>query len=134
MGTHFFLIMTNGIKYSLQLLMPEWKEKRLVIIKRDSKQCTKCGTTKYLQVHHKKYIENKMAWEVPDDYLITLCRDCHKKAHGISNKPSLKIKPKVKKVSKKQIKGKNTYLSKELKKLSKRDKAIQKRYNSREAG
>lgn len=36
-----------------------------------------------LQVHHKKYINGKMAWEYSWSDLITLCNACHKKEHGM---------------------------------------------------
>ena len=36
---------------------------------------------KGLNVHHKYYIKGKAPWEYEDDALITLCEDCHKKAH-----------------------------------------------------
>lgn len=34
-----------------------------------------------LQVHHKKYIQNRMLWEYEDNDLITLCESCHRKEH-----------------------------------------------------
>jgi hypothetical protein len=34
-----------------------------------------------LNVHHKVYRENKLAWEYPDSDLITLCWSCHEKMH-----------------------------------------------------
>ena len=36
---------------------------------------------KGLNVHHKYYIKDKAPWEYEDDALITLCEDCHQKAH-----------------------------------------------------
>lgn len=36
---------------------------------------------KGLNVHHRYYIKGKAPWEYEDDALITLCEDCHKKAH-----------------------------------------------------
>lgn len=39
-----------------------------------------------LDIHHKFYKENHLAWEYDNSNLITLCRDCHEKehaAHGI---------------------------------------------------
>lgn len=37
--------------------------------------------TPILQVHHKKYIEGKHAWEYDDSDLVTLCKDCHNVVH-----------------------------------------------------
>lgn len=34
-----------------------------------------------LNVHHKYYIKDKMAWEYDGEALISLCYDCHKKVH-----------------------------------------------------
>lgn len=36
---------------------------------------------KGLNVHHKYYVKGKSPWEYSDEALITLCEDCHKKAH-----------------------------------------------------
>lgn len=36
---------------------------------------------KNLHVHHKYYQEGKMAWEYPDEALVTLCWFCHDKLH-----------------------------------------------------
>jgi hypothetical protein len=69
------------VKYSEQLQRPEWRAKRLRILKRDGGRCTKCKTKKSLHVHHLKYISGKMAWEVPDDYLVVLCAKHHEEAH-----------------------------------------------------
>ncbi len=34
-----------------------------------------------LNIHHKYYIENRLAWEYKDDVLITLCSECHQIEH-----------------------------------------------------
>lgn len=64
-----------------------WKEKREKILKRDGYKCRWCGSIDELQVHHKYY--NKYpdgsrvkAWDYPDDALMVLCGDCHKKYHS----------------------------------------------------
>lgn len=72
--------------YEQLLLQPEWKEKRLHIIRRDGHRCQYCGATDNLQVHHKYYLQypnhtRPKPWEYPDTALITLCDDCHKKVH-----------------------------------------------------
>jgi ribosomal protein L31 len=69
------------MNYKEQLLTIEWKKRRLQIIKRDNEQCTKCKSKNDLQVHHKIYINGFMAWEYPHQYLITLCKNCHKNLH-----------------------------------------------------
>lgn len=66
--------------YNEQLNDPRWKKRRVDILIRDKHTCQICG---YLgpnvNVHHKKY--TGMAWEAPDEDLITLCKDCHYKTH-----------------------------------------------------
>lgn len=40
-----------------------------------------------LNVHHKCYIRNKMAWEYNNEDLITLCSTCHKEEHSNTRIP-----------------------------------------------
>ena len=73
-------------EYERLLQQPEWKEKRLHIIRRDGHHCQYCGATTNLEVHHKYYLQypdhtRPKPWEYPDTALITLCRDCHQKVH-----------------------------------------------------
>lgn len=63
--------------YKEQLLDNRWKLKRDSILKRDEKQCQHCESSKNLQVHHKYYKHDLMAWQYPDEALITLCKNCH---------------------------------------------------------
>ena len=76
--------------YEGDLLRPEWESKRNSILDRDNHQCVRCGKKEYekgfyttLNVHHLKYIPNRRLWEYDDNDLITLCRNCHKKEHGL---------------------------------------------------
>ncbi len=69
------------MNYEQQLLTPEWKLKRKYILDRDEHRCALCGKTRHLHVHHKKYSEGN-AWEVPDEWLVTLCESCHAEQHG----------------------------------------------------
>lgn len=73
-------------KYSLQLNSYKWKNKRQQIIERDKYKCVYCGRTDNLQVHHTYYLiyennEKVKPWNYPDESLITVCNDCHKKIH-----------------------------------------------------
>jgi 5-methylcytosine-specific restriction endonuclease McrA len=63
--------------YSQQLKTGNWQERRLRIFERDAFCCTQCGSKNDLQVHHKDYFPGKMAWEYPDQDLVTLCGKCH---------------------------------------------------------
>ncbi len=58
---------------------PEWtKELRYRIKERDGHRCTECGANKPLCVHH---IDSDKQ-NCNEKNLITLCRRCHRKAHG----------------------------------------------------
>jgi 5-methylcytosine-specific restriction endonuclease McrA len=67
--------------YLEKLKDPRWQKKRLLIMKRDNFECRICHSKdKTLNVHHIIYfdypkIENP--WDYKDDYLITLCNECH---------------------------------------------------------
>ena len=76
---------TNDISmdYSEKLKRPEWQKKRLKILDRDNWECRFCDNKpKSLHIHHTKYSKGE-PWEIEDQYLITLCEDCHNKEHSI---------------------------------------------------
>ena len=78
--------------YNEDLNDERWKEKREKILKRDGYKCRWCGSIDRLQVHHKyynKYPDGSMvrAWDYPDDALMVLCDDCHKKYHKNHKSP-----------------------------------------------
>jgi len=100
------------MKYSEQLLTDKWKNKRLIILKRDNYCCKKCNSKNNLQVHHKKYINGRMCWDYPNSFLITLCKICHDKLHKetkIEVIKDKKTKTKDKKITKKQKRYKKLY-------------------------
>ena len=64
--------------YSEKLLDPRWQKKRLFIFNRDSFCCQRCFSESVtLHVHHLKYEKGKEPWEIDDNFLVTLCKDCH---------------------------------------------------------
>lgn len=66
------------MKYSEKLKDPRWQKKRLEIFQRDNFTCIDCmDTTKTLHVHHLDYISGNDPWEYPNEYLVTLCHECH---------------------------------------------------------
>jgi 5-methylcytosine-specific restriction endonuclease McrA len=69
------------MNYKNQLLTKNWKQKRLIILKRDNFKCKKCNSTNNLHVHHLVYEKNLKAWEAKNENLITLCNICHAKEH-----------------------------------------------------
>jgi hypothetical protein len=72
------------MSYKELLKRQEWKEKREIVLERDGYKC-KCGKTKNLQVHHKKYIKGRMPWHYANKHLITLCATCHKSEHVLDD-------------------------------------------------
>lgn len=63
-----------------------WRSKRDSILERDHCICVRCGkefTPSELHVHHLNYVKGRKAWEYPDLELVTLCKGCHSKEHGI---------------------------------------------------
>ena len=68
--------------YKEQLKNQLWLNKKAEILKRDNYRCANCGNIVNLQVHHKRYISGRMAWEYDNDDLITLCRNCHYSTHS----------------------------------------------------
>lgn len=71
------------MKYEDQLKTDKWQIKRDFIIKRDNYTCYLCSYHGLLlNVHHIKYLPNRMAWDYPKDLLFTVCRGCHKTIHS----------------------------------------------------
>lgn len=65
-------------EYSEKLKDPRWQKKRLKILERDNFICQDCrDKKKTLHIHHKLYFKDKEPWDIPDEYLITLCEECH---------------------------------------------------------
>lgn len=74
-------------KYKKLLEHPLWQRKRLEIMKRDGFMCRWCGNDdQLLHIHHLKYGNGK-PWEVPDEWLVAICEDCHWNAHGSPGDP-----------------------------------------------
>lgn len=71
----------RAVIYDLYMNTPEYKAKRLEVLKRDGFVCQLCGSGKNLQVHHINY--DNLGTELETDDLITLCGSCHdKRVHG----------------------------------------------------
>ena len=63
-------------KYSEKLRSPKWQKKRLEILSRDNFTCQYCKDAETeLQIHHLEY--SGEPWQVENDKLITLCKNCH---------------------------------------------------------
>jgi hypothetical protein len=65
-------------QYSELLKDPRWQKKRLEILQRDNWTCQICyDTESMLVVHHRKYLDNTLPWDYPNNILVTLCESCH---------------------------------------------------------
>ena len=62
----------------------KWLELRKECLERDKMQCTMCGSSFNLQVHHLRYPKVWGEEELHD--LTTLCDDCHAKVHNKEEK------------------------------------------------
>jgi 5-methylcytosine-specific restriction endonuclease McrA len=69
--------------YREQLNTNEWKYFRLYVIIAKGFKCELCDDKnfKHFQVHHKRYIDGKMAWEYELKDLMVLCGFHHQKVH-----------------------------------------------------
>lgn len=75
------------LNYKEQLSDARWLKKKNEVLERDGYVCQKCGKASHLNVHHLNYEQGKLAWEYPNESLITLCNDCHETEHNIPPKP-----------------------------------------------
>ena len=75
--------------YGEKLQDPRWQKKRLKIMERDGWTCQGCGDKqRTLHVHHIKY--DGEPWEIEDQYLTTLCGECHEYEHSIEKEEELR--------------------------------------------
>lgn len=65
------------MNYSDKLKDERWQTRRKEILALDRNKCRKCLTTEGLQVHHLGYLVGAEPWQYPNEYLITLCENCH---------------------------------------------------------
>jgi 5-methylcytosine-specific restriction endonuclease McrA len=67
----------KAIKYKGRSRLPsfKWQELRDHVLKRDHHKCTKCGSTKDLEIDHIKAVT--LGGDDSFDNLVTLCKSCH---------------------------------------------------------
>lgn len=112
--------------YQEYLQSSQWKEFRKKAFEHYGRRCSKCGTEKDLQVHHKTYVN--IFNELLDDVMI-LCRTHHEEIHNIKPKKT-KIK-KERKLSKKRLKKLRKIEQHKIRLTKKKDKPKNKRINPR---
>ena len=78
------------MSYPEQLKHAKWKDKRNEVVEERGNKCERCGSKEFLQVHHKQYLKDKLAWEYENDMLECLCGGCHMKEHGITKETKKK--------------------------------------------
>jgi 5-methylcytosine-specific restriction endonuclease McrA len=54
---------------------------RQQILRRDGWRCQSCGAMSNLEVHHREFRSH--SGTDAEENLITLCVDCHRRAHGL---------------------------------------------------
>lgn len=65
---------------------PRWRNKRSEVLERDNHKCQICGCVAQ-EVHHIKYKGNSYnePWNIENDYLVSLCKECHSRFNGTSS-------------------------------------------------
>lgn len=84
------------LEYLKYLESRHWHLLRGQAFKRDRYKCLKCGSSKNLQGHHKRYKADFR--QVPLDWIETVCKKCHEDLHqqkALKRKRNRKIKQSV---------------------------------------
>jgi len=76
-----------------------WKEKRRQVLSRDKKKCVKCGSHRFLNVHHLSYLH---LGNEPLEDLQTLCNACHRSTHGLKPIGVMRKRPKRQRLPKRE--------------------------------
>ncbi len=58
-----------------------WRIQKEVWYSQHKKRCARCKTTKYINLHHKRYPKNNRYLGLSDNDFTALCRGCHFKYH-----------------------------------------------------
>lgn len=69
--------------YAEQLRHPNWQKKRLEALQNAEWKCERCHDKETtLNVHHRRYVKGRMAWEYELKELAVLCQPCHEDEHA----------------------------------------------------
>lgn len=64
--------------YSDKLRDPRWQKRRLEVLNNAEWACEDCGNAaSELQVHHTAYHRSNEPWDYGEEWLMSLCSDCH---------------------------------------------------------
>lgn len=70
------------LTYIEQLRHPNWQRKRLEVMQAAGFECQECGAKDVpLNIHHRRYVKGRMAWEYDPPDLACLCEQCHLEEH-----------------------------------------------------
>lgn len=94
----------NQTEYQEYLRSEHWQTIRKRKLRDSGYACEECNNKCDLEVHHIRY---KNLYDIDLADLKTLCRFCHRKAHGLNAKSKPKLKTKSNKKKKKKRKHKN---------------------------
>lgn len=67
--------------FEIQLKDNRWKLFRWFILKVRGEKCEVCGMTENLQIHHRVYYKDAMAWEYSCKEVKVVCQKCHANIH-----------------------------------------------------
>jgi hypothetical protein len=71
--------------YQFYLKSAHWRALRKAAFRFHGYKCSKCPCSRRLQVHHHTYRFPWTSCTVAD--VVPICRDCHRKEHGITREP-----------------------------------------------
>lgn len=60
---------------------PLWIKFRHIVLSKHNNKCDKCGSKKYLSIHHPYYKKGADPWDYKPDEVEVLCRRCHYHHH-----------------------------------------------------
>lgn len=74
--------MSKQLSWSEQYRHPNWQRKRLEALSVAQWECQNCGARDVtLNVHHKRYVKGRQAWDYELTELAVLCEPCHEVEH-----------------------------------------------------
>jgi hypothetical protein len=76
-------IVNSDMSFEEQYKHPKWLDLRDIILERDEYKCQICSNSEgELHVHHLMYPKNKFVWEIDQNFLIVVCKECHETIHN----------------------------------------------------